>query len=405
MAKRFRTYYHQGNRRDIRTSGYQTDHMENNRIYIGVIADDFTGASDAASFLKEGRLSTVLCSGIPASSYTAEAVVIALKTRSIPAGEAVRESLAAARYLKEIGAEQIYFKYCSTFDSVPEGNIGPVADTLMEYLKVPYTLLCPSLPANGRTVREGHLYVDGIPLHESHMRHHPLNPMWDDRIPELMRRQSRYPVYLNDTEDHAGRRYYVPDYVTEEDGERIAEQYGHLPLLTGGSGLIKHLAQLHSTGQQDTAETAAKPGRAVLLAGSCSIMTRKQIRTYTESGKTAVQLKAEELLAGKQTNASLCREMDQAGEEILFYSSDSPDNIANYNIPKGTDLSALFEDVMQKLAIHAQKTGRTRIITAGGETSGAVTDSLGYRIFRIGQSIAPGCRSWCRGKIIPYGWC
>ncbi|MBQ6450527.1 MAG: four-carbon acid sugar kinase family protein [Solobacterium sp.] len=364
-----------------------------NRIEIGVIADDFTGASDAASFLRAGGLSVILYSGIPEQDAVtdAQAVVIALKTRSVPTGDAVRESLEAARRLKQMGVQQFYFKYCSTFDSTPAGNIGPVCDALMEFLRVPYTVLCPSLPVNGRTVKDGHLYVDGIPLHESHMRHHPLNPMWDDRIKELMRTQSRYPVCLpQDDPDLNKRMYLVPDYVTDEDGAKIAETYGSLPLLTGGSGLLKHLAKLYSRNENAYEYTYEKPGKAIVLAGSCSIMTRRQIAEYIQSGHRAVQIKADELLAGRQNMTSLCRIMDEAEDDILFYTSDSPENIAKYDIPAGTDLSALFEGTLAKLAVYALKSGRTRIITAGGETSGAVTEALGFQSFYIDDSIAPG---------------
>ena len=169
---------------------------------LGCIADDFTGASDAASFLVKGGMSVRLYNGIPdiqaqdnetgRQEEEAQAVVIALKSRTQETARAVADSLAAARFLISQGVKQIYFKYCSTFDSTPTGNIGPVADALMDFMKAHYTILCPALPVNGRTVEDGRLMVDGIPLHHSHMKNHPLTPMWDSRIDKLMEPQSRY---------------------------------------------------------------------------------------------------------------------------------------------------------------------------------------------------------------------
>ena len=177
-------------------------------IRIGVIADDFTGGSDAASFLAESGGGTILYNGGPSRPpRDCGAVVIALKTRSVPADEAVRQTLRAARWLRENRAEKLYFKYCSTFDSTPEGNIGPVLDSLLDFTGAAFTVLCPSLPVNGRTVRNGVLYVDGIPLAESPMKDHPLNPMWASSLSELMRGQSKYPCLVlerRQMEDGAG---------------------------------------------------------------------------------------------------------------------------------------------------------------------------------------------------------
>lgn len=232
---------------------------------LGCIADDFTGASDAASFLVKGGMSVRLYNGIPdiqaqdnetgRQEEEAQAVVIALKSRTQETARAVADSLAAARFLISQGVKQIYFKYCSTFDSTPTGNIGPVADALMDFMKAHYTILCPALPVNGRTVEDGRLMVDGIPLHHSHMKNHPLTPMWDSRIDKLMEPQSRYScrcMGARELDDFAagvdsgktgdrlsgGPFYIIPDYRSQEDGERIASMFGHLPLLTGGSGLL-----------------------------------------------------------------------------------------------------------------------------------------------------------------------
>ena len=162
---------------------------------LGCIADDFTGASDAASFLVKGGMSVQLYNGIPENTKDlkpVQAIVIALKSRTQETSQAVSDSKNAARFLLEQSVTHLYFKYCSTFDSTPQGNIGPVCDALMEQMKTPYSLLCPSLPVNGRTVSNGILFVNGVPLDESPMKDHPLTPMWDSRITELMRPQSHY---------------------------------------------------------------------------------------------------------------------------------------------------------------------------------------------------------------------
>ena len=211
---------------------------------FGCIADDFTGASDAASFLVKGGMSVRLYNGIPErpeDGDSAQAIVIALKSRTQETAQAVDDSLRAARFLLNQGARQLYFKYCSTFDSTPKGNIGPVADALMDLMDVPCTILCPALPVNGRTVEHGHLMVNGVPLHESHMKNHPLTPMWDSSISRLMEPQSQWPCIpmedpssfsLEKAAEKAGARrfYIIPDYKTTEDGRAIAAAFKSLQI-------------------------------------------------------------------------------------------------------------------------------------------------------------------------------
>ena len=202
---------------------------------FGCIADDFTGASDAASFLVKGGMSVRLCNGISQMEdlpkEDAQAIVIALKSRTQKTDEAVADSVRAAEFLLRQGVQQIYFKYCSTFDSTPEGNIGPVADALMELTGAPCTILCPALPVNGRTVEDGKLMVNGVPLHESPMKNHPLTPMWDCRIKKLMEPQSRYACRewkaeeMEHSQVPSGQPcYLIPDYKDREDGERMKRQ-------------------------------------------------------------------------------------------------------------------------------------------------------------------------------------
>ena len=227
--------------------------METKNIKIGVIADDFTGAGDAASFLEKSGAETIMYNAVPNELQVCDAAVIALKTRSVTPHAAVAEVKKAVDFLKENGCERIYFKYCSTFDSTPQGNIGVVADFLLEYLAQPFTILCPSLPVNQRIVKDGNLYVNGEKLSDSPLKIHPLNPMWDSYIPNLMKPQSKYPCFIMRQKElcegewkqtiHAlkcryERFYIVPDYETEQDGIRIAEAFKELPVLTGGSGLL-----------------------------------------------------------------------------------------------------------------------------------------------------------------------
>ena len=238
---------------------------------FGCVADDFTGASDAASFLVKGGMSVQLFNGIPAKGSRVgegiQAIVIALKSRTQDTEEAVADTLRALGWLKEQGVERFYLKYCSTFDSTPKGNIGPAADAAMEFLGVSYTILCPALPVNGRVVMKGELYVGGVPLHESPMKNHPLTPMWDARIANLMKPQSKYScvelwkeqmdrpadeirAILSDQADTQEHYYVIPDYQDMEDGERIVELFGDLALLTGGSGILEPLAK-HLSRRQD----------------------------------------------------------------------------------------------------------------------------------------------------------
>lgn len=377
---------------------------------LGCIADDFTGASDAASFLVKGGMSVRLYNGIPdvRSEYLPEeepqAVVIALKSRTQETSAAVADTLKAAQYLLARGVKQIYFKYCSTFDSTPAGNIGPAADALMDLMNVPCTLLCPALPVNGRTVEDGKLMVNGIPLHESHMKNHPLTPMWDCRIDRLMEPQSRYSCHILHTEDLrkgmpeilADEPYYlIPDYRTPEDGKRIADVFGQLPLLTGGSGLLEPLAQnwtkrLSSDGRIPDSRT---DGPALLLAGSCSKATLSQIAWYRSQGNPCYKLNPKSMLEGTQTVDDAWKFLEEhrdAAGSVLIYSSDTPEKVKEFQKLGAEKVASVLENATAELAVRAVKAGFTRIISAGGETSGAVTKGLGFSSYWIGESVAPG---------------
>lgn len=382
------------------------------KLVLGCIADDFTGAADAASFLAAGGMATVLCSGVPGPGFLlpagTDAVVIALKSRTQDTPSAVEDSLSAICWLEDWGASHFYVKYCSTFDSTPKGNIGPILDAVLEHLQEKASILCPALPDNGRTVREGILYVNGVPLAESPMKDHPLTPMWESRITKLLAPQSRYEamelhgsLLRGDrqtllTEMAAfseGRRgcYFVPDYETNQDAPRLAELFGDWKLLSGGSGLLTALARHLKPGGGKPYPPSGVPGSALILAGSCSVATHAQTRQFLSQGGRALRLEDDLLLSGVQTPEALWTEAKgQAANPPLIYAYETPEGLMEKRNPQGKALSALIEQVLSQVAHLAVTDGVKRLIVAGGETSGAVTKALGFTAFQIGKSIAPG---------------
>lgn len=403
------------------------------KIFLGVVADDFTGASDAASFLTAAGVQTVLVNGRPKQELhlPAEtgALVVALKSRTAPAEEAVRESLEAFAWLKKMGAGQLYLKYCSTFDSTDQGNIGPVVDAVMERYGYDKTVLCPSLPVNGRTVKNGVLYVNGVKLEEGSMKDHPLTPMRKSRISDLMEKQGKYPCveleerYELQLNAYNGRCYLVPDYYEEAHGDQIAEAFGDLPFLTGGSGLVgalgRRYVRLHGMDkaencrknestryirEQKSAATeqagsqaagggpavTAVEGKTLLLAGSCSAMTLQQITQYQQVGHPSARIIPAELLNGNQNLETLWNWVKERESGALIYSSAEPEDIQKSQELGRERVAAAIENLLAGLAKKAVENGYTRIIVAGGETSGAVTKALGYDTFLIGESVAPG---------------
>ncbi len=377
-----------------------------NLVRFGCIADDFTGGSDIASFFVKGGLSTVLYNGVPkvGEAPQAEVCVIALKTRTQDPKDAVKDSLEAISWLKEQGAQQFYIKYCSTFDSTLVGNIGPICDAVMKELEVPYTILCPALPVNGRTVKEGCLYVNGVPLHESPMKDHPLTPMWDCDLVRLMNAQSKFPsVKMSDSlnkeevdefiermKSKHSQFYIVPDYEKEEDAEKLAQLFGNLKIITGGSGLAYPLAKMSKkNAEADGFERSESP--ALLLAGSCSEATRNQILEYQKSGGEIYFLDPMKLISGEESVEKIWNVISQNKEKsILVYSSDTPENVKKIKKQGKEEVAEKLEKATADLAELAVQAGFHRIIVAGGETSGAVAKRLGYTGYHIGKSIVPG---------------
>lgn len=379
--------------------------------FFGCVADDFTGASDAASFLVRGGMSVQLFNGIPSEESRmitdVQAVVIALKSRTQKTEEAVSDTIQAFKWMEQRGVKQFYLKYCSTFDSTPEGNIGPAADAAMELLKVPYTILCPALPVNGRTVEQGKLYVNGVLLQESPMKNHPLTPMWDCRIANLMEPQSKYEsrelwkTQLYQTEEvkrvlsfseQTPPFYVIPDYGEDADGVRIADLFGDLRLLTGGSGLLEPLARRLCKDEREQKKVDVRAeGSALLLAGSCSKATLEQIRHFKELGGLTYQINPLAMLAGKESVEDAWAFVEKhMGQSVLIYSSDTAEHVKEVQQAGHLLVADMLEQAAAELADRAVKKGICRIIVAGGETSGAVTKRLSFTSYQIGESVAPG---------------
>ncbi len=387
-----------------------------NRLMIGCVADDYTGASDAASFLIGHGLKTILFNGIPSGDIPeCNAVVIALKSRTQETGEAVKDSLAACEWLTEQGAEHLYFKYCSTFDSTKEGNIGPVLDAMIEKYNQKNVVISPALPVNGRKVKDGILYVNDVPLSETHMANHPLTPMWTSRISDLMNPQGKYPsLELNHEileksneevmaiveefgkdKDHF---YIIPDYVNDENGAKIAEMFGHCKVLSGGSGILAHLSARYkqeiteSTGKDEVCSFDAKTkGSGLILSGSCSKATMAQILDYNAKGHPTKGLQYEDLASGKVTVDTLWDFIQEHKEdEILIYSMGPFENISDIPEDMKDLVASTYENTSAELAKRAVDAGFTRIVVAGGDTSSAVAQKLGFTSFEIGESVAPG---------------
>ena len=266
--------------------------MSKNQL-LGCVADDFTGASDAASFLQKAGMKTILLNEVQQDvviPMDTEAIVIALKSRTIEKEKAVDDTLKAIKWLEGKGASKFYFKYCSTFDSTSEGNIGPVADAVMEYLGQEYTLLCPALPVNGRKVKEGKLYVKGVLLEES--------PMKKSRIKDLIEMQSNYKAlelpaamlkedqenvqkYINNEKKSDWKHYYiVPDYECDEDGKNIVRLFGEQKFLTGGSGLLEWLVEYMICGKKVSEETEKEEQKIEMLSGNCRYTLIFQCRYF-----------------------------------------------------------------------------------------------------------------------------
>lgn len=384
-------------------------------MLLGVIADDFTGATDIAGFLVANGMKTIQLNGVPQEemSLTADAVVISLKSRSCPVNEAVSLSIQALRWLQAQGCPQFYFKYCSTFDSTPQGNIGPVTDALLNELGESFTIICPSLPVNGRSVYQGHLFVQGELLNESGMRHHPVTPMKDANLMRLMEAQAQgraglvnYQQIEQGAETIAARfdalrqqgyRYAVVDTLNDAHLASIGRACRELKLITGGSGLAAGIAQnwANALSDQSVAMQAGQPGSGstVILSGSCSVMTNRQVAAYqSQAAHFALDVK-QCLCEPAYIEQVLDWVISHLNEPLapMVYATAQPHTLHAIQAEFGAQASSqAVEQFFHHLVQRLQQHGVSNFIVAGGETSGVVTQSLNVRGFYIGPQIAPG---------------
>ncbi|MFE5853332.1 3-oxo-tetronate kinase [Streptomyces sp. NPDC056500] len=405
---------------------------------LGVIADDFTGATDVAVALRRAGLRTLLFFGVPdrtsEGAYGSEAarlpeheaLVVALKSRMVPAAEAVASSLSALEWLRGQGAGQIYFKFCSTFDSTPRGNIGPVLDRLAEATGADTVPLTPSSPEHLRTQYQGYLFVDELLLGESHMRDHPVTPMRDSYLPRLLRSQTREQVALiglgTVREGEAavraalagagarGARYVLADGIDESDLRTLGRAALGSPLVAGAAGLAAGLAHAHAeeraahppgTGWEETgAETKAADtweavGRsAAVLSGSCSRRTLEQLTVLTDAGRPAYHLDVvatPDPMALADAALAWYDALPSGGGAPVLYSSAAPEELREVQRVLGVEQSAaVLEEATGLVAAGLVERGVSRLIAAGGETSGAVVAALGVTGAHVGAEAARG---------------
>jgi uncharacterized protein YgbK (DUF1537 family) len=386
-------------------------------VILGVIADDFTGATDVASMLVRAGMRTVQLIGVPerhGAAPQADAIVIALKTRTVPAAQAVRESLAALRWLQAAGMRQCYFKYCSTFDSTAEGNIGPVAEALLEALGSDFSIACPAFPENGRTIFRGHLFVDDLLLSDSGMRDHPLTPMRDASLVRLLQAQTRAGVGLIRYDTVAqgvgavqariaalrseGVVLAVADAIDNDDLRVLAAACADLPLLTAGSGLALGLPEVYASRgwmrpDAQAAHLDPMTGGAAVLAGSCSLATNAQVAQWQAAGRPALALDARALARGEPVAETA---LAWAGtrlprEAVLIFATTPAAELKAVQAELGAARAgALVEACLAQIARGLVDAGVQRLVVAGGETSGAVVQALGVGALRIGPAICPG---------------
>ena len=385
-------------------------------MLLGCIADDFTGATDLANTLVRQGMRTVLLLGGPAADApvpAAEAVVVALKSRTIPAGEAVDQSLGALRWLQAAGARQYFFKYCSTFDSTDAGNIGPVSEALLDALGSDFTIACPAFPENGRTIFHGHLFVGDELLSDSPMRDHPLTPMTDANLVRVLGQQMQGTVGLVRHREVArgaqaigeaferlhgeGRLAAIVDAIADHDLMAIGQACARLALVTGGSGVamglpanFRRAGLLVVDGRADALEPVA--GHAAVLAGSCSAATIGQVADM-KAAHPAFQIDPLALADGTDVaGAALDWAASKLGDQpILFYSTEPPEVVQKVQAALGREAAGrLIEQAMAAIAQGLVARGARKLVVAGGETAGAVVQALAVTALRIGPEIDPG---------------
>lgn len=378
-------------------------------MLLGCIGDDFTGSSDLGNALVKAGMRVVQYSGTPIAPAApdVEAGIVALKSRTLPVADAVRLSLEALDWLRAQGCRQFLFKYCSTFDSTPRGNIGPVAEALADALNADRVIFCPAFPATGRTVWQGHLFVGDRLLSESGMQDHPLTPMRDPDLRRWLARQVREGVghipaatvwqgpdavrAALAAQDH---RFVVTDAIRDADLVTLGQAMADQVLLTGGSGIALGLpGNFRAQGllSDEGPQWRGQAGPAAVLSGSCSRATRGQVARHVANGNPAMEIDPEAVMAGSMAAIDAARWALAQDGLPLVYSSADPDAVRAVQACHGTErvaarLDAFFAETARLLVAG----GVTRLITAGGETSGAVVEGLAVGALEIGPEIDPG---------------
>jgi 3-dehydrotetronate 4-kinase len=389
---------------------------QNMNPVLGCIADDFTGATDLGSTLVKNGMRVVQLLGVPDGSTPipeADAIIIALKSRTAPVQEAVNDSVAALKWLKAAKVRQFFFKYCSTFDSTPQGNIGPVAEALMVALGSEFTIACPAFPENGRTVFQGHLFVGATPLAESSMRNHPLTPMRDSNLVRFLGRQTDYPVDLVPFSaveagmetirnrftalQQEGKRIAIVDALTDAHLRDVGLACADMELITGGSGVAMELPSNFRAagllGEPDEAgEVPAVAGAEAVISGSCSPATLSQV-SHMALNSPIFSIDPMEISNGRDlvSEALDWASAQRKNGRILFSASGAPEAVSAVQDRLGVAAAGeLVESALSRIAVGLVERGVRRMVVAGGETSGAVVSALGVRGLHIGREITPG---------------
>ncbi|MDB5941179.1 MAG: type effector Hrp-dependent outer domain protein [Ramlibacter sp.] len=390
---------------------------------LGCIADDFTGATDLANNLVRAGMRVVQAIGVPAGPLQSDsdAVVVALKTRTVPARDAIDQSIAALRWLQANGASQIYFKYCSTFDSTPEGNIGPVTEALMEALHTRFTIATPAFPDNKRTVFKGHLFVGDVLLDESGMQNHPLTPMTDANLVRVLQAQCKGRVGLIDHLTVArgadaiaeridalkaqGVCIAIVDAVTNDDLLRLGPALKDMPLVTAGSGVAIGLPANFGIEPSSRASRLPAPGgHQAVLSGSCSLATNQQVREFVRAGGPAFAIDPLQVARGADVVAQALAWAEPLLPQgpVLVYSTAGADAVKAVQARLGVERAgAMMEATLAAIAQGLVTLGVRQLLVAGGETSGACVQALGVTQMQIGPQIDPGV-PWCHA-VLPSG--
>ena len=390
-------------------------------ILLGCIADDFTGATDLANNLVRAGMRVVQTIGVPTEPLGAQvdAVVVALKSRTIAPPEAIAQSLEALAWLQGQGAQQIYFKYCSTFDSTAKGNIGPVTEALMDALQTSFTIATPAFPDNKRTVFKGYLFVGDVLLNESGMQNHPLTPMNDANLVRVLQSQTQRKVGLIDYKTVAagaaavlermaelnaqGVAVAVVDAVSNDDLMRLGPALKGMPLVTAGSGVAIGLpANFGISPSPQAAMLPPASGLQAVVSGSCSLATNRQVKYFVDQGLPARAIDPIRVGSGADvvTEVLSWAEPLLAQGPLLVYSSADSDDVQAVQGQLGADAAgAMVERTLAAIARGLVERGVRQLVVAGGETSGACVQALGITQMQIGSQIDPGV-PWCHAQCV-----